>query len=47
MEYRLARTYEEQGYTIATDSIEEENGKLYAEIICKCYIKSEFCILKH
>jgi len=37
MEYRLARTYEEQGYRIATGSIEEENGKLYAEIICDCY----------
>ena len=37
MEYRLARTYEEQGYTIATNSIEEENGKLYAEIVCDCY----------
>ena len=36
-EYRLARTYEESGYRIDTDSIAEENGKLYADIVCDCW----------
>ena len=36
-EYRLARTYEESGYRIDTDSIVEENGKLYADIVCDCW----------
>lgn len=37
MEYRLARTYEEQGYKIISDSIRTENNKLYVDVECKCY----------
>lgn len=37
MDYRLARTYEEQGYKIIPDSIHTKNNKLYGDIICKCF----------
>jgi hypothetical protein len=36
-DYRLARTYEESGYRIDTNSIARENGKLYADIVCDCW----------
>lgn len=36
MEYRLARSYEEQGYKIMHATIEEENGKLYADAQAPC-----------
>lgn len=36
-DYRLARTYEESGYKIDTNSIARENGKLYADIVCDCW----------
>ena len=37
MDYRLARTYEEQGFKIIPDSIRTDKNKLYADIECKCY----------
>ena len=36
-EYRLARTYEEQGYKINEDDIYMENGKRYAEAFAECW----------
>lgn len=37
MDYRLARTYEEQGYKIIPDSVYTKNNKTYADAKCKCY----------
>ena len=36
-DYRLAKSYEEQGYRIDTSSIVTENNKLYANIVCDCW----------
>ena len=37
MEYKIARSYEEQGYTIIDETVHEENGKLYGDISCQCW----------
>ena len=37
MEYRIARSYEENGYKIIEDSIHEVNGKMYADVKAPCH----------
>ena len=37
MEYKIARSYEDMGYTIIDGSIYEKNGKMYADLKAPCH----------